>query len=74
MIRSLKVLVAVLGLQGRRSGASPLWEAVAEVRPDHPGERDFPGGSRDALASILEDALDEQPRVRLVIDDENPIQ
>lgn len=46
----------VWDLAGSRAPMWPLWEAVAELQPDHPGEREFPGGSRAGLVAILEDA------------------
>lgn len=46
----------VWDLAGSRAPMAPLWEAVAEVAPDHPDERDFQGGSRDSLVSVLEGA------------------
>ena len=32
---------------------APLWTAFAEVAPQQPDERDFQGGSRESLRSIL---------------------
>jgi SAM-dependent methyltransferase len=46
----------VWDLAGSRAPMWPLWEAVAELQPEHPGEREFPGGSRAGLVAILEDA------------------
>lgn len=46
----------VWDLAGNRAPMWPLWDAVAELRPDHPGEREFPGGSREGLVAIMEDA------------------
>lgn len=46
----------VWDLAGSRAPMWPLWEAVAELQPAHPGEREFPGGSRDGLVAILEGA------------------
>lgn len=46
----------VWDLAGSRAPMAPLWEAVAELDPDHPGERDVQGGSRDSLVSVLEGA------------------
>lgn len=46
----------VWDLVGVRAPMWPLWEAVAELRPEHPGEKDLPGGSRDSLVAILEGA------------------
>lgn len=46
----------VWDLAGSRAPMWPLWEAVAEVAPDHPGEGDFQGGSREGLVAILEGA------------------
>ena len=34
----------------------PLWEAVAEIQPTQPEEKEFAGGSRASLVSILERA------------------
>lgn len=46
----------VWDLAGDRAPMWPLWRAVAEIAPDHPGERDFQGGSRERLVAILEGA------------------
>ena len=46
----------VWDLAGSRAPMAPLWEAVAEVAPDHPDESAFQGGSRDSLVGILESA------------------
>lgn len=46
----------VWDLKGSRAPMAPLWEAVAGLDPDHPGERDFQGGSRESLVGILEAA------------------
>jgi SAM-dependent methyltransferase len=46
----------VWDLAGSRAPMAPLWEAVAEVAPEHPDERDFQGGSRASLVSVLEGA------------------
>ena len=46
----------VWDLVGSRAPMWPLWEAVAELQPGHPGEREFPGGSREGLVAILEGA------------------
>lgn len=46
----------VWDLAGGRAPMAPLWEAVAEVDPEHPDESDFQGGSRDSLVAILEGA------------------
>ncbi|MDZ5662416.1 class I SAM-dependent methyltransferase [Nocardioides sp. S-58] len=46
----------VWDLAGSRAPMWPLWEAVAELRPEHPGEREFPGGSQDGLVAIVRDA------------------
>jgi SAM-dependent methyltransferase len=43
----------VWDLAGSRAPMWPLWEAVAELQPEHPGEREFPGGSRESLVDIL---------------------
>lgn len=46
----------VWDLAGSRAPMAPLWEAVAELQPDHGGEKEFPGGSRESLVAILEGA------------------
>jgi len=46
----------VWDLAGSRAPMAPLWDAVAELAPEHPGERDFQGGSRDSLVSLFEGA------------------
>jgi ubiquinone/menaquinone biosynthesis C-methylase UbiE len=46
----------VWDLAGSRAPMWPLWDAVAELEPQHPGERELPGGSRSALVAILEAA------------------
>jgi SAM-dependent methyltransferase len=46
----------VWDLAGSRAPMWPLWDAVAELEPQHPGERALPGGSRTALVEILEAA------------------
>jgi len=46
----------VWDLAGSRAPMWPLWEAVAELQPEHPGEREFHGGSRAGLVAILEGA------------------
>ena len=46
----------VWDLAGSRAPMWPLWEAVAEIQPEHPGEKEFPGGSRASLVAILEGA------------------
>lgn len=46
----------VWDLAGSRAPMAPLWEAVAEVAPEHPDESDFQGGSRESLVSVLEGA------------------
>ncbi len=58
----------VWDLKGSRAPMAPLWEAVAELDPDHPGERDFQGGSREGLVGILEAAaLDRVETVELAV-------
>ncbi|RYB89650.1 methyltransferase domain-containing protein [Nocardioides glacieisoli] len=44
----------VWDLAGSRAPMAPLWEAVAEVAPEQPGERAFQGGSRESLVSIFD--------------------
>jgi SAM-dependent methyltransferase len=44
----------VWDLAGSRAPMAPLWEAVAEVAPEHPDESDFQGGSRGSLLEIME--------------------
>lgn len=46
----------VWDLAANRAPMRPIWEAMAEIAPDHPGERDFQGGSRASLVAVLEDA------------------
>jgi SAM-dependent methyltransferase len=46
----------VWDLKGSRAPMAPLWDAVAEVAPEHPDESDFQGGSRDSLLAILDGA------------------
>ena len=46
----------VWDLAGSRAPMAPLWEAVAEVAPEHPDESDLQGGSRASLVAILEAA------------------
>lgn len=46
----------VWDLAGNRAPMWPLWDAVAELRPEHPGEREFAGGSREGLVAIMEGA------------------
>jgi ubiquinone/menaquinone biosynthesis C-methylase UbiE len=46
----------VWDLAGSRAPMAPLWTAFAEVAPEQPDERDFQGGSRQSLLSILDDA------------------
>lgn len=46
----------VWDLAGSRAPMWPLWEAFAEIAPEHPGERGLPGGSRQSLVALLEGA------------------
>lgn len=46
----------VWDLAGSRAPMAPLWDAVAEVAPEHPDESDFQGGSRGSLLAIMEGA------------------
>lgn len=46
----------VWDLAGSRAPMAPLWEAMAEVAPEHPDESEFQGGSRDSLVAVLEGA------------------
>ncbi len=46
----------VWDLAGSRAPMAPLWEAMAEVAPEHPDESDFQGGSRGSLVAVLEGA------------------
>ena len=46
----------VWDLAGSRAPMAPLWEAVAEVAPEHPDESDFQGGSRRSLVQVMEGA------------------
>ena len=50
------VAATVWDLAGSRAPMSPLWQAVAEVAPEHPDESGFQGGSRESLVGILEAA------------------
>jgi SAM-dependent methyltransferase len=50
------VAATVWDLAGSRAPMWPLWQAFAEVVPHAPDEKGFPGGSRQSLVSILEDA------------------
>ncbi len=43
-------------LSGRREPMAPIWDALAEVDPDHPGEGHFPAGTRGELVEIFEGA------------------
>ena len=51
-----RVAATVWDLAASRPPMWPLWEAVAEITPEHPGERGLQGGSRDSLVAILEGA------------------
>ncbi len=46
----------VWDLAASRAPMWPLWVAVDEIAPEHPGERGFQGGSRESLVAILEGA------------------
>ena len=46
----------VWDLAGGRAPMWPVWEALAELQPDQPGEEELPGGSEGALVEILERA------------------
>jgi SAM-dependent methyltransferase len=46
----------VWDLAGSRAPMAPLWEAVAEVAPEHPDESDFQGGSRASLLRVMDGA------------------
>jgi hypothetical protein len=46
----------VWDLAGSRAPMWPVWDAMAEVRPDHPGEGHPQGGSCGDLVRILEAA------------------
>ena len=50
------VAATVWDLAGSRAPMWPLWQAVAEVAPEHPDESGFQGGSRESLVGILEAA------------------
>jgi ubiquinone/menaquinone biosynthesis C-methylase UbiE len=50
------VAATVWDLAGSRAPMWPLWEAVAEVAPEHPDESGFQGGSRQSLLDTLEGA------------------
>lgn len=63
-----RVGATVWDLAGARAPMWPLWEAVAELDPEHPGERELPGGSREGLVAILEGAgLREVEAVELAV-------
>ncbi len=47
---------SVWDLAGSRAPMAPLWDAAAEVAPEHPDESDFQGGSRASLVALLERA------------------
>ena len=51
-----RVGATVWDLAGSRAPMAPLWEAVAEIAPQHPDESDFQGGSRRSLLEIMEAA------------------
>ena len=51
-----RVGATVWDLADSRAPMWPLWEAFAEIAPQHLGERGFQGGSRDSLVAILEGA------------------
>ena len=44
----------VWDLAGSRAPMAPLWDAVAEIAPEHPDESDFQGGSRRSLLEIMD--------------------
>ncbi|KRF30590.1 class I SAM-dependent methyltransferase [Nocardioides sp. Soil805] len=46
----------VWDLAGRREPMAPIWAALAEVDPDHPGEGRFPAGASGELVRIFEGA------------------
>lgn len=46
----------VWDLRGRREPMAPMWTALGEVDPDHPGERDLAGGAEGQLVDLLERA------------------
>ena len=46
----------VWDLAGSRAPMWPVWDAMAEVRPDHPGEGHLPGGSAGDLVELLRTA------------------
>jgi SAM-dependent methyltransferase len=51
-----RVAATVWDLAGDRAPMWPVWRAVAELDPGHPGERGFQGGSRASLVGIMERA------------------
>lgn len=50
------VAATVWDLAGGRAPMWPVWDALGEVDPDHPGERGLRGGSEDDLVAILQKA------------------
>jgi ubiquinone/menaquinone biosynthesis C-methylase UbiE len=46
----------VWDLKASRAPMAPLWQAMAEVAPEHEDETEFQGGSRDSLLGIVEAA------------------
>lgn len=46
----------VWDLCGRREPMAPMWSALEEIDPGHPGERQLPGGAEGQLVEILEGA------------------
>ncbi len=46
----------VWDLKGSRAPMAPLWQAMAEVAPEHDDESELQGGSRESLVGVLEAA------------------
>jgi SAM-dependent methyltransferase len=62
------VAATVWDLAGSRAPTRPVWEALAEVDPEHPGEGPRSGGSRGDLVRILEAAgLQDVEEVELAV-------
>lgn len=63
----------VWDVAGNRAPMWPVWDAMTEVQPDHPGERHLPGGSGGDLLRILRAAgLDEVEEQELSVTVSHP--
>jgi SAM-dependent methyltransferase len=51
-----RVGATVWDLAGRRAPMAPVWSALAELAPEHPGEGELPGGAAGELPAFFEDA------------------